>query len=238
MTGPPAINHDIAPVLAGDLHRGELLALGLALLLLLAVLGPCWALVVPFLVAAGTIGGAIGLVYLLAHHFLMVLYIPNVIELIGLGLAIDYSLLIVHRFRGEVSRSSVDVRRSDRHDDGNRRTHDRAVGSDGRDRTGHPVARASALCALARRGRSRRTARRARRRTDPAAGAAVVARARGRRAGRDSRTARRARRPRRDLGEDRARRAPFDLASYSRRHWPYWPWAPRRCSGCSRRPAR
>ena len=29
----------------------------------------------------------------------MVLYIPNIVELIGLGLAIDYSLLIVHRFK-------------------------------------------------------------------------------------------------------------------------------------------
>jgi RND superfamily putative drug exporter len=109
VTGPPAFNHDIAPVLAGDLRRGELLALLLALLLLLAVLGLCWALVIPFLVAVGTTGGAIGLVYLLAHRFLMVLYIPNVIELIGLGLAIDYSLLIVHRFRGEVVRRGVGV---------------------------------------------------------------------------------------------------------------------------------
>ncbi|MEN9736757.1 MAG: hypothetical protein RL129_1468, partial [Actinomycetota bacterium] len=39
-----------------------------------------------------------GIVYLFAHKMLMVLYIPNIVELIGLGLAIDYSLLMVHRF--------------------------------------------------------------------------------------------------------------------------------------------
>jgi RND superfamily putative drug exporter len=33
----------------------------------------------------------------------MVLYVPNLVQLIGLGLAIDYSLLIVHRFRQELA---------------------------------------------------------------------------------------------------------------------------------------
>ena len=34
----------------------------------------------------------------------MVAYVRNLVELVGLGLAIDYSLLIVHRFREEVAR--------------------------------------------------------------------------------------------------------------------------------------
>ncbi len=109
VTGPPALNHDLAPVLSGDLRRGEAVALGLALVLLIAVLGLCWAVLVPFLVAGATAAGSIAIVYLLAQHFLMVLYIPNVIELIGLGLAIDYSLLIVHRFRGEIAVDGVTV---------------------------------------------------------------------------------------------------------------------------------
>ncbi len=101
VTGPPAIEHDLTPVLAGDLRRGEVLALMLALALLVLVLGLCGALLVPFLVAGATVAGAIAIVYLLAHHLLMVLYVPNVVELVALGLAIDYSLLIVHRFRRE-----------------------------------------------------------------------------------------------------------------------------------------
>ncbi len=107
VTGPPALQHDITPVLTGDLHRGEVLALALALLLLLIVLGICWAVVIPFLVAAAIAAGSLAVVYLLAHRFLMVLYIPNVVELIGLGLAIDYSLLVVHRFRGELADEEV-----------------------------------------------------------------------------------------------------------------------------------
>jgi RND superfamily putative drug exporter len=103
VTGPAALNYDLTPVLTHDLQRGALLAVVLALFLLLAVLGLCWAIAVPFLVAGATVSGAIAVVFLLAHHFLMVLYVPNVIELIGLGLAIDYSLLMVHRFRSEIA---------------------------------------------------------------------------------------------------------------------------------------
>ena len=110
VTGPPALQHDITPVLSSDLHRGELLAGVLSLLLLIAVLGICWAVLVPFIVAGVTTAATLAVVDLLAHHFVMVLYVPNVIELIGLALAIDYSLLIVHRFRFEVEsgESTVD----------------------------------------------------------------------------------------------------------------------------------
>ena len=112
VTGPPALQYDLTPVLTSDLHRGEALAIVLALALLIAVLGLCWAVAVPFVVAGATISAAIAIVYVLAHHFLMVLYIPNVVELIGLGLAIDYSLLIVHRFRHEIRDEDVDVERA------------------------------------------------------------------------------------------------------------------------------
>ena len=103
VTGAPALESDLAPVLGADLARGEILALALALVLLVAVLGLCGALIIPFLVAAASAAGALSVVYLLAAHWLMVLYIPNVVELIGLGLAIDYALLFVHRFRAEVA---------------------------------------------------------------------------------------------------------------------------------------
>ncbi len=109
VTGPPALQHDITPILTSDLHRGEILAALLALLLLVAVLGTCWAILIPYLVAGATTAGTLSVLFLLAHHFLMVLYVSNVIELIGLALAIDYSLLMVHRFRTEVTRDHVSV---------------------------------------------------------------------------------------------------------------------------------
>ena len=106
VTGPAALQADVTPILRGDLARGELLALGAALVLLIGVLGVSLAVLLPFLVAGATVAVALGVVDLLAGNILMVLYVPNVVALIGLGLAIDYSLLMVHRFRAELARSS------------------------------------------------------------------------------------------------------------------------------------
>jgi RND superfamily putative drug exporter len=109
VTGPPAFQYDITPVLTSDLHRGEIVALAVAVLLLLVVLGLCWAVLIPFVTSVAIATGSLAIVYLMAQHFLMVLYIPNLIELIGLGLAIDYSLLSVHRFRAELHGTNVET---------------------------------------------------------------------------------------------------------------------------------
>ena len=102
VTGAPAVQHDLSPVLAGDLHVGELIAVAAALVFLTLALGFSLAVLVPFVVALCTTSAALAIIYGLAHEFLMVLYVPNLVQLIGLGLAIDYSLLIVHRFRQEL----------------------------------------------------------------------------------------------------------------------------------------
>jgi RND superfamily putative drug exporter len=109
VTGPPALQHDISPVLSSDLRRGEIVTGLVALLVLLVALGFTWAVALPFLVAGATTSLALLATYLLAHRLTMVLYVPNVVELIGLGLAMDYSLLMVHRFRSEVTDGAVSI---------------------------------------------------------------------------------------------------------------------------------
>jgi RND superfamily putative drug exporter len=99
VTGPPAIKSDVMPILASDLQRGQLIAIALALILLIVALGFSWAVLIPLVFGFVTITTSLGIIYLLAQKFLMVLYVPNIVELIGLGLAIDYSLIMVHRYR-------------------------------------------------------------------------------------------------------------------------------------------
>ena len=106
VTGPPAIEKDVTPVLEQDLRRGQVVAVVIALLLLLLLLGSTWAIFIPLIFATASVSLALGIIYLLAQKLLMVLYIPNIVELIGLGLAIDYSLLMVHRFRRELTINS------------------------------------------------------------------------------------------------------------------------------------
>jgi uncharacterized membrane protein YdfJ with MMPL/SSD domain len=103
VTGQPAIQHDLDSIFGSDLRRGESFALPIALLVLLAVLGLSLAAAVPFVFAACTITGTLAAVYAIAHALAMVTYVTNLVELIGLGLAIDYSLLVVHRFRDELA---------------------------------------------------------------------------------------------------------------------------------------
>lgn len=103
VTGEPAIQHDLNLVLAADLRRGEAIALPAALVVLALVLGMRAILLVPLLFAGCTISAGLAIVFLLAHVVLMVSYVPNLVELVGLGLAIDYSLLLVQRFREEVA---------------------------------------------------------------------------------------------------------------------------------------
>ena len=102
VSGPPAIESDVVPILSSDLHRGQLLAVILAVMLLVATLGLTRAVLIPLIFGFATISTTLGIIYLLAHKFLMVLYVPNIVELIGLGLAIDYSLLMVSRYRREI----------------------------------------------------------------------------------------------------------------------------------------
>ena len=102
VTGPPAIENDVTPVLARDLARGQVVAVVIALLLLLLLLGSTWAIFIPLVFATASVSLTLGIIYLISQKFLMVLYVPNIVELIGLGLAIDYSLLMVHRYRREL----------------------------------------------------------------------------------------------------------------------------------------
>ena len=108
VTGPPAIQGDFEPILSADLRGGGLLAVAIAIAVLIVVFGLSRVVLIPFITAGATIAAAISVVYLLADHVLMVLYIPNVVELIGLGLAIDYSILITHRFISEIKSNAND----------------------------------------------------------------------------------------------------------------------------------
>jgi len=105
VTGQAAIQHDLDPIFNEDLKKGELLiALPVAIAILLVVFGLSAAVTIPLLFAACTIMGTLGAVYLIAHEVTMATYVTNLVQLIGLGIAIDYSLLIVYRFREELTR--------------------------------------------------------------------------------------------------------------------------------------
>jgi RND superfamily putative drug exporter len=106
VTGPAAIQADLDPIFNDDLKKGESIALPIAFVVLLLVFGLSFAVTIPFLFAASTVFGTLGIVYGIAHVMTTPTYVTNLVFLIGLGIAVDYSLLIVYRFREELSRPS------------------------------------------------------------------------------------------------------------------------------------
>ena len=101
VTGQSAIEHDLEPVQNRDLFVGEvLIAIPIALVILVFVFGTL-AFLLPFMLAAAAIPTTLAFVWIFANFMQLSTYLTNMVTLIGLGIAIDYSLLMVHRYREE-----------------------------------------------------------------------------------------------------------------------------------------
>lgn len=104
LAGGPAFYGDVQFVSEEDLRRSELISLPLAALALLFVFGSVVAAAIPLVVGGAAAVGALGLVHLVATHTPMSIFVLNLTTLLGLGLGIDYSLLVTSRFREELAR--------------------------------------------------------------------------------------------------------------------------------------
>ena len=102
-----AIGHDFDSILNADLQRAELVSLPMSLLLLLLVFGTVVAALLPVGVGGLAVVSGVALTFLLARYTNVSTYAINIVTLIGLGVAIDYSLLIVNRFREELANGST-----------------------------------------------------------------------------------------------------------------------------------
>ena len=108
--GNVALNHDFTEVARQDLGRVEALILPAVAVLLLLVFGSVVAAALPLAVGALAMTGAMAATLVLARWLSVSIYAPNIVSMIGLGVAIDYSLFVVSRFREEIrERSPVEA---------------------------------------------------------------------------------------------------------------------------------
>jgi RND superfamily putative drug exporter len=84
-----------------DLQRGEAVALPIALLVMLVVFGGFLAAGMPLIGAIVSILGGLGALFGFTYLLDINTTVVNVVTAVGLGLSIDYGLLIVSRFREE-----------------------------------------------------------------------------------------------------------------------------------------
>ena len=102
-TGAVAIGADFDTYLQSDLHRAEVVSLLIILPLLLIVFATVVGALLPLGVGVLAVLGGLAGVGLLARVTDVSTYSTNIVTLIGLGVAIDYSLFIVNRFREELA---------------------------------------------------------------------------------------------------------------------------------------
>jgi RND superfamily putative drug exporter len=103
LTGPSAIFHDMESVSDGDLRRVELVTLPIALMVLLLIFGSVVASLTPVLMAPVAVTISLAAIYFLGHRIDMSIFVLNTTSMLGLGVAIDYSLFMVNRFRSELA---------------------------------------------------------------------------------------------------------------------------------------
>jgi RND superfamily putative drug exporter len=108
LAGGPAFYGDVQTVSEEDLRRSELISLPLAALALIIVFGSLIAAGVPLVVGGAAVIVALAAIFIVASVLPMSIFVLNLATLLGLGLGVDYSLLMTSRFREELGRREAD----------------------------------------------------------------------------------------------------------------------------------
>jgi uncharacterized membrane protein YdfJ with MMPL/SSD domain len=101
--GELAVYVDVREQLDRDLKRAEIVSFIALAVLLMWVFGSLVAAALPLIIGGATILASVALLKGATHFTEISVYAPNVVSMLGLGLAVDYSLFIVSRFREELA---------------------------------------------------------------------------------------------------------------------------------------
>ncbi|MEV2243800.1 MMPL family transporter [Streptomyces sp. NPDC049970] len=101
--GPLAVRHEMQSIIQEDLLRAELIALPVTLVLLVMVFGSAIAALLPLGVGIVAILGTNAVLRGITEFTDVSVFAQNLTTALGLGLAIDYALFIVRRFREELA---------------------------------------------------------------------------------------------------------------------------------------
>lgn len=107
LTGIAAIVKDIEDFTHRDTRRAELLGLPLSLVILLVAFGAVVAAALPGIVGVLAIVLALAVLYLVGQVMPLSIFAQSVVTMLGLATGIDYALLIVSRFREELTARPV-----------------------------------------------------------------------------------------------------------------------------------
>src|SRR5271157_2952262 len=103
LTGEVPLNFDIRKASADDVRHGELLVIPATLALLLWAFGSLAAALIPLAVGQLAIATTLAIAGFLSLRWHLSILVQNLATMLGLGLGIDYALLMVSRFREAIS---------------------------------------------------------------------------------------------------------------------------------------
>src|SRR6201987_3238694 len=103
LTGEIPLNFDIRKASADDVRRGESFVIPATLVLLLMAFGSVVPALIPLAVGQLAIASTLAIAGFLAPRFHLSILVQNLATMLGLGLGIDYTLLMVSRFREAIS---------------------------------------------------------------------------------------------------------------------------------------
>ncbi len=90
-----------------DLEAAETTGFPIVLLILLAVFGSLAAAALPLVLGLASVGLTGAVVYFLSQAMDMSVFVTNVASMIGIGVAVDYSLFVLARYREEIRRGAA-----------------------------------------------------------------------------------------------------------------------------------
>jgi uncharacterized membrane protein YdfJ with MMPL/SSD domain len=108
VTGVPVVYDEFNAVIEADLQQAELISLPIAGAILIVVFGTLVGAGLPLLIAGLSLATTFAAIALIANQTDMSIFVTNLATMIGLALAIDYSLFLVSRFREELLHHDVE----------------------------------------------------------------------------------------------------------------------------------
>jgi uncharacterized membrane protein YdfJ with MMPL/SSD domain len=109
LVGQAAANYDVETASAQDLTRVERFTLPVIFILLILLFGSIAAACVPVILGAACVLTSLALLYLLSLTTDISIFALNTASMIGLGLAIDFSLMLVSRYREELRHATPEA---------------------------------------------------------------------------------------------------------------------------------
>ena len=103
LTGEIPLNFDIRKASADDVQHAESLVIPATLALLLVAFGSLVAALIPLAIGQLAIALTLAITGFLAQRWHLSILVQNLATMLGLGLGIDYALLMVSRFREAIS---------------------------------------------------------------------------------------------------------------------------------------